>query len=107
MADHSVLVITGPPGAGKTTVSSFVAESFEPSVHLEGDVFWHFIRRGYVEPWRAESAAQNRVVVRALARATDAYATGGYQVIVDGIVGPWFLDELLADLGNQDPTVHY
>jgi chloramphenicol 3-O-phosphotransferase len=107
MAQASIVVITGPPGAGKTTVSGLVAETIDPSVHVEGDAFWHFIRRGYIEPWRVESRGQNRVVVRALARAADTYAAGGYTVILDCILGPWFVEEFLADLSSPAPPVDY
>ncbi len=33
----SVLLLTGPPGAGKSTVARIVAERFERSVHVEAD----------------------------------------------------------------------
>ena len=34
---------------------------------------------------------QNLVVIEAFLEAAKRYARGGYDVIVDGIVGPWFL----------------
>jgi ATPase family associated with various cellular activities (AAA) len=45
-----VLILTGPPGAGKTTAARVLAERSERAVHLESDRFFHFIRSGYVEP---------------------------------------------------------
>jgi cytidylate kinase len=38
----ALLVITGPPGAGKSTVARVVAHRFEPSVLVEGDAFFAF-----------------------------------------------------------------
>ncbi len=32
-------------------------------MHLESDSFFHFIRAGYVEPWRRESHEQNTTVM--------------------------------------------
>lgn len=58
-----LIVVTGPPGAGKTTVAGLLADVFDPSVHLRGDEFWRFIQTGYIAPWRADSHAQNAVVI--------------------------------------------
>jgi hypothetical protein len=35
---------------------------------------------------------QNQTVIDALAQAALSYAAGGYQVISDGVIGPWFID---------------
>lgn len=46
--DGRMVVLTGPPGAGKSTVAAILAESYSPSVHLHADDFWHFLRRGAI-----------------------------------------------------------
>lgn len=86
-----LLVITGPPGAGKTTVAGLVVERFEPSVLIEGDAFFAFLARGAIEPWLPASNAQNEVVTRAAATAAGVYARADYMTVYDGVVGPWFL----------------
>ncbi len=102
--DDPVLILTGPPGAGKTTSAAILAERSERAVHLEADVFFRFIRAGHVEPWKPESHKQNEVVMRIVAAAAAGYATAGYFTIVDGIVIPgWFFEPLrdaLADAGH-------
>ena len=35
------------------------------------------------------------------------YATGGYHVVLDGIIGPWFLDRLLRRTGTGPVQVDY
>ncbi|MBP2474508.1 chloramphenicol 3-O-phosphotransferase [Crossiella equi] len=87
-----VIVLTGPPGAGKSTVARLLADELTPSVHLHTDDFYHFIRQGAVAPYLPEAQAQNETVMEVLAGAAFGYATGGYDVVVDGVIGPWFLD---------------
>ena len=88
----NILILTGPPGAGKsTTARSLVIASAGPAVHLHADDFWHFIRKGAIPPYIPEAHKQNVVVMGVLAQAAEGYAKGDYFVVVDGIVGPWFI----------------
>ncbi|NRP73787.1 hypothetical protein ILFOPFJJ_04700 [Ensifer psoraleae] len=96
LAGH-ILILTGTPGSGKTTTAKALArEPGSPKVHLHADDFWHFIKHGAIAPYLPESAGQNRIVIDVLARAAEGYASGGYFVVVDGIVGPWFLPAFTA-----------
>lgn len=95
----SLLVVTGPPGAGKSTVARVLAERFDPSVLLEGDAFFTFLARGAIPPWLPESHKQNDVVTRAAASAAGRYTAGGYTTVYDGVVGPWFLPTFLSATG--------
>ncbi|MFI9629365.1 AAA family ATPase [Streptomyces sp. NPDC052042] len=87
-----LIVLTGPPGAGKSTVAQLLADRLTPSVHLHSDDFWRYIKQGWVAPYLPEAHKQNQVVLQVLVSAAFGYAEGGYQVICDGIVGPWFID---------------
>lgn len=89
---REILILTGSPGSGKTTAAAVLAQQAgSPKVHLHADDFWAFIKHGAIAPYLPESHAQNMVVMDALSRTVSAYAEGGYFVILDGIIGPWFL----------------
>ena len=94
-----IVILSGPPGAGKSTIARRLAEGAPGplAVHMHTDDFYAYIRKGYVEPWKPESRAQNTAVMNGLAAAAAAFAVGGYEVLVDGIVGPWFFDPWKAE----------
>ena len=104
----SVLILTGPPGVGKTTTAGVLAGRSARAVHLESDLFFRFIRSGYVEPWKPESHEQNQVVMRVVGEAAAGYAAAGYFTIIDGIVIPgWFLEPLRDALHGAGCQVAY
>jgi cytidylate kinase len=99
MDPAALIVVTGPPGAGKSTVARILAARFELSALAVGDDFFGFIARGYIDPWRRAAHRQNEVVIRAAAAAAGRLALGGYTVVYDGVLGPWFLRDFVAEAG--------
>ena len=108
MNQGRIIVITGAPGTGKTTTASAVAKEsdLEKSVHMHTDDFYHYLSKGAIPPHLPESNEQNLIVIEAFLEAAKRYARGGYDVIVDGIVGPWFLEPWL-NIVQEHYEVHY
>jgi cytidylate kinase len=103
----SLLIVTGPPGAGKSTVAKLLAASMPRSVLVQGDAFFGFLANGAIDPWLPESHEQNTVVTKAAGKATGEFVVGGFSVVYDGVIGPWFLDTFVttADLTEVDYAV--
>ncbi len=93
---NRIVIVSGCPGGGKTTLSKALVEQLPRGLHIPSDLFYEFPAR-LIEPTEEASHHQNTVIMQALARSARAFAEGGYGVVIDGIVGPWFLPTLCSE----------
>lgn len=101
----SVVIVSGCPGAGKTTLARALAAAEDRGVHFVTDTFYEFIPN-VIDPATPASRHQNTVVMNAVARAARAFADGEYTTFVDGVVGPWFL-WAFREVLESGPSTHY
>ena len=99
-----LVVVTGPPGAGKSSVSEHLVDRHTPSALVPGDAFFAMIRQGYILPWLPQSYHQNQVIIEAAGAAAGRLA-GICFVVYDGVVGPWSLPSFGQAAGV--PELHY
>ncbi len=99
--DGEVLVVTGPPGAGKSTVARAIAARHDRCVLVRGDDVLASVVTGFVLPWLPESEPQNLTALAATAAQARAFADGGFPVVVDAVLGPWHLDAFAVALGTR------
>jgi hypothetical protein len=71
------------------------------------DEFYRAIRTGFIPPYLPGSARQNEVVVDTIVAAVTSYARGGYDVVVDGVIGPWFLPPFRQAAATEEWTLSY
>ncbi len=87
---HQVIVISGPPGAGKSAVAEALCERFDRMVHIEVDELRHWVRAGYRHPWADDRQAEEQLLLatrNAAAIAREAVALH-YAVVITDLVTP-------------------
>jgi predicted kinase len=102
-----ILILTGPPGVGKSTVAARVATAFEPSAIVRGDDFLAYLAEGFIPPHLPQSHDQNTAVMDITLRAAAGYARNGWTTVLEGLVGPWFLPAVEAVAADTGMPFHY
>jgi cytidylate kinase len=91
----SIVIISGAPGSGKTSLARRLSAGDARGVHVESDIFFRFLAHR-LDPSLPAAHEQNSTVVRAYLAAAAEYSAGGYRVYMDGVIGPWLFPAITS-----------
>ncbi|MFP4402372.1 MAG: AAA family ATPase [Candidatus Nanoarchaeia archaeon] len=83
-----VIIITGPPSSGKSTISHYLAKHIENCAYINVDSLRHMIQSGYVEPWKNSQKAleQQTLGVKNCCSLTNNFIQSKFNVIIDDVI---------------------
>jgi tRNA uridine 5-carbamoylmethylation protein Kti12 len=82
-----ILILTGPPASGKSTVARALAERYDRVAHIEVDTLRHFVTPpGYVPPGRPGFERQQALATRNAACLARNFLDERFAVIIDDVV---------------------
>ena len=99
---NQIILISGPPGAGKSAVGAALSERFDRMLLVEVDDLRHMVLAGYRHPWFGDQQTREQLRLgarNAAAIALESVATRYSVAIADVITSeaaPWYR-EALAD----------
>jgi len=94
------LILSGMPGAGKSTVAPLVAAHHPRGAHISGDVLSYMVVKGRASPLGdgEESQRQLRLCFRNMAALADNFAENGVFPVIEYPVTRPLLDLLVSEL---------
>jgi predicted ATPase len=101
-------LITGIPGAGKSTTARALAASFPRGVHIEGDVLrFDFVVSGLPDPFADEAGRREWDLQMELGRKHEgmlagSFADAGFTPVIDDVIThPSVLDQVVRPLATR------
>ena len=102
-----IILITGAPGSGKSTVARLLAQHFPRSLHAQVDTLREMMVSGIQLPgagWSEETTRQFRLARMTVSYMAQLYAAEGVDVIIDDVSVPETFAEHYAALGALPDT---
>lgn len=102
----TLTILTGPLGCGKTTTGSLLAQQLPRGVHIESDLFYGFFSHR-IPPHLPQANEQNEAAIASAMQAAQSLCGRQYNVVLEGIFGPWFLPLIRAEIAANRLDVRY
>ena len=104
-----ILILTGPPGAGKTSVATALADRYDRVAHIPVDGLRHFITpTGYRAPGKPGFERQQQLAIRNACDLARNFMAERFAVIIDDIAPEHEqLDAYIEGLKDAGVPVHY
>ncbi|MEK4521470.1 AAA family ATPase [Psychrobacillus sp. FSL W7-1457] len=101
---NKIYIISGPAGAGKSTISKGLAEQFENSAYIEGDLINHMVVGGYLPPWKSKESLS--LVWDNIADLSINFVQANKDIIIDYVAFPdeveRFSEKIYAEVKNAE-----
>ncbi len=104
---NQVLLVNGPPGAGKTSLTLAVAERYDRMLRIEVDTLRQWVCAGYRHPWAGDAQwdEQRLLATRNAAAVTRETIAARYAVVIDDVAFAEDLDAYRDALDGIDALV--
>jgi chloramphenicol 3-O-phosphotransferase len=104
-----ILILTGPPGAGKSSVAEALADRYDRVAHVDVDTLRHFITpTGYRSPGKPGFERQQALAIRNACDLARNFMAERFAVIIDDVVGGREqLERYMEGLKDAGVALHY
>jgi chloramphenicol 3-O-phosphotransferase len=95
-----IFILTGPPGAGKSSVATVLMRRFPFALHIPLDDLREWVVSGLAYPipeWTEETGRQFELARHSAADMARRYATAGFAVAIDDVITPDEAKRLFVD----------
>ena len=97
---HTLYIITGPAGVGKSTISKELAIRSKKSALIEGDDIYHQVISGYVPAW--EEGNHIETFWKICINTIKIYLDDGFDVVFNYIVTPENIQLIKSSIQNYN-----
>ncbi len=91
-----IVCITGPMGAGKSSVTKALAEKFEKSAYIKVDHIRKMIVGGHISPREENYEEQQNLNIKNVCILTKNFLESGFNVFIDDVAGKSKLEKFQA-----------